>query len=382
MVVIAAVAFTYGIVKLLSNEKGWTRIESGSVKGISYDDELYFSYCLGEGDSSATAEYKLLTQVYNQTLCEICPLLDAYNEYDGVNNLYYINRHPNEEIEVDGLLYDVLAQINEYGVRNIYLAPVYEAYCGTFTSTYDAQAELYDPYKNTDLREYFGRIAAYAADESAVGIRLLGDNRIMLFVSGEYLKFAQDNGVTSFADMWLYKSAFIIDHCAKRLIDAGFTYGNITSYDGYMRNLDAVNTYAYELHTKKNGAADTAAVMTYDKPVSVVNFRTYAKSTYEANLRVYNYSNGDVRHDYIDISDGLCRAAKSEFYCYSYEKGCAQMALMTTPAFIAEELDTDALLRLGTNSVNYVYFDGGSIVTNDKALTLSEVVGNYEVVYD
>ena len=52
--------------------------------------------------------------------------------FDGVKNLYYINQHPNEEIEVEEVLYQAFSLLEKYGNRAIYLAPVYIQYKNLF----------------------------------------------------------------------------------------------------------------------------------------------------------------------------------------------------------------------------------------------------------
>jgi len=49
----------------------------------------------------------------------------------------------------------------------------------------DSQTVDYDPYQNSE-------IAAYAGDKDSVEIKFLGDDQVCLFVSEEYLAFAEE----------------------------------------------------------------------------------------------------------------------------------------------------------------------------------------------
>ena len=77
---------------------------------------------------------------------------------------------------------------------------------------------------------------------------MLGDNKVCLNVSDEYLAFLQENGVDSLIDFGWLKNAFVVDYLAEVMIARGYTLGAITSYDGYTRNFDSLNTeYAFNV---------------------------------------------------------------------------------------------------------------------------------------
>ncbi len=376
-IAIAVAAFGIFAKTCTSKEGGWTEIESDSVEGISYDNELYFFYNLGTGEMSATSEFKLVSNLYNKTLSEIAPLLDAYNSYDGVNNLYTLNRHPNQEFKVSKLLYEALELIGRRDVRNIYCAPVLEAYSGIFSAKDDSQAVLYDPYENEALRAYFSELCAFVSDKQSVDLQLLGDNTVRLYVSEAYLAFAKENGIRNYVDLWLFKNAFMIDHCVKTFTAAGYTNGYFISFDGYMRNMDGKNAYDYDVHTLENGQILTAAILTYDKPISLANFRIYGLGAYEKASRVYVYKDLRFRHDYLDVSDGLCKAASSELIAYSFDKGCAETALLSIKPYIAEELDASALASLTAYGVNTIYVRDKKVVSNGDGITFAAFYDGY-----
>lgn len=60
----------------------------------------------------------------------------------------------------------------------------------------------FDPYQNEEIAAYFAEISAFAQDEHAVQIELLGENRIKLFVSEEYLAYASEEGISDFIDFY------------------------------------------------------------------------------------------------------------------------------------------------------------------------------------
>ena len=175
--VIGIGALVYAAVMFFSQATGWRTIEAGAIRGHVYDREIMFEY-----NVSSAAEYKSLQSLYVSLLDRIAPLFDADNGYDGINNVYYINRHPNEQIVIDELLYSALEEIESYGFRTIYTGPFYEEYKGLFFSISDDEAVSFDPNGNADVKARADRIAAFASDENSVSLKLLGNNKITLYV--------------------------------------------------------------------------------------------------------------------------------------------------------------------------------------------------------
>ena len=60
-------------------------------------------------------------------------------------------------------------------------------------------------------------------------VELLGEGRIRLFVSREYLEFARREGVECFIDFEWMRNAFIIDYLARELAAQGYTSGVLLS---------------------------------------------------------------------------------------------------------------------------------------------------------
>lgn len=64
-----------------------------------------------------------------------------------MNNLFYLNTHPNEEVQVPALLYRSLKALDDAGNRFLYYAPIYAYYEEMFTCIHDNDAERFDPTK-------------------------------------------------------------------------------------------------------------------------------------------------------------------------------------------------------------------------------------------
>ncbi len=293
-----------------------------------------------------------------------CAVAEAANGKAAVRaagSVRFINDHPNEEITIDAPLYEAFAKLDAAGGRWLYLPAVYQTYNNLFASEADPIAAEFDPRVNEEVAAYFKEVLAYANDPDAVELELLGDNRVRLSVSDEYLVFAAENGIDSFIDFYWMKNAFIADYLAESLMDAGFTNGSISSYDGFVRNLDGRDvSYSFNLYDRAVTGAESSgedgqirqlAIMQYYGPISLVYLHDYAITSMDQQ-RYYQMDGGEMRTPYIDPQDGLCRNSISSLVSYSYDgsMGCADILLSVIPVYIADEFDADAVDVLAGNS--------------------------------
>ena len=381
LLVIAAFAFAYAINGWLSTESGWTTIEADSASEINCSNDFVFSYHLGRGDTSATVENKALRIIYTDATEKAYQLFHNKEKFDAVNNIYYINQHPNEVIEVDTALYDAFSVIQEYENRSIYMAPIYAQYDDIFYCNDDSELVNYDPYLNEQVAADYQEIALFANNPEAIDIQLLEDNKIMLYVSDEYLAYAEENYITDYIDFFWMKNAFIADYIASVLIENGYTAGSISSFDGFVRNLDTTDvTYSFNIFDKQEDNVYVAAAMQYTGAHSIVFLRNYMMNSYDEQY-YYQLSNGDVRTSYVDIADGCCKSAVNNLVSYSADLGCAEVLMQMMPIYIADTFDAQALLSLMENGIHSIYCENGVIYYNEKSLVLTELYQKEDVQY-
>lgn len=367
--IMGASLLAYGVSQFSSKSEGWTEVEVTS-SDLNCGEDFLFRYCLGEDEQSATAEYKALTVCYSEAVTKAFQLFTGDVEYENICNVYAINRHPNQELTVDDALYQAFSRIQSSGDRRLYLGPVYEQYRGLFSCTEEYQTVEFDPRQNPSIEAYFGAIAAFANDPEAVDLELLGENRIVLKVSKEYLAFAEENEIESFIDFDWMKNAFIIDCLADTLMDSGFHYGCLTSYDGFTRNLDSRGeTYVYQFYNRQGAAEDAPAALQMSSPVSIVSLRDFPLTEKDA-WHYYTFASGEIATAYLDPGDGMCKSATESLVSYSRDLGCSEILLQTAPVFIAEKLNTGALSALAKKGIYSLWWEGTSLKYNDGSLTL------------
>lgn len=367
----------FSFMNFLREETGWTEIEVLSSSDIGCADEFVFLYNVSSSD-----ENKAISNLYTETLQKAYRIFNSDYAFDGVNNLYEINHRPNEEITVDDTLYEAFALIEEYNSRYIYLAPIFVRYDDIFYCTDDSQLADFDPTLNEDVKAEYEDILSFANDPDLIRVELLGDNKVRLFVSEEYLSYSQNEAVEDFISFSWLKNAFIADYVADIMIQNGYTQGSISSYDGFVRNFDSGNDtdYSFNLFDKKDEGIYQAAIMHYSGSISIVYLRSYAINSLDKQ-RFYTLANGETRTLYLDSEDALCKSSLKNLVCYSKSAGCAEILLSAIPVYISESFDENALLSLKEKEICSIYFKNYTMFSNDEDLILSDVFESDTVSY-
>lgn len=387
LILVSVCALGYSLVSFLTVDSGWTTIEAGSSEA-NCSDELIFQYNLGAGELSTTelsttAEKKAVSALYTELTRTAHQLFHTSQGFDGVHNLYYINRHPNEEIVVDEMLYEAFSMVEKYGNRAVYLAPVYVQYGNLFGCHDDVETADFDPYQNEEIAQYFAEIASFAGDPGAVDVQLLGNHTIRLFVSDAYMCYAVENGFSEFIDFYWMKNAFIVDYIADTMRENGFVAGSISSYDGFVRNLDDASgqEYAFNLFDKAGGSVYQAGVMRYRNAVSIVYLRNYPANDSLDWQHYYEFQNGEIRTAYIDAADGYSKSAVNNLVSYSRESGCAEILFRVMPVYIKDYFEAGQLAKLGREGIYSIYCEDNQILYNESSLVLTDLYDGNGVRY-
>ncbi len=379
-IIIAAVLLVIGLTfigisvfKWLSYDAGWTRVEATTPSSESVASELILLYELGVSDSSATSEYKSLSILYTDLCSKAYRIFHADYGFEGVHNPYYINRNIGKEIEVDPALYHAFEQIQSTENRFLFAAPFYTEYINMFSSTEDYSASEFDPYASGQIAEYFAQLSAFTASEEHVSLELLGNNKVKLNVSPEFQSFAQENAIDTFIDFFWAKNAFIVDYIADSLVEKGYVYGTISSYDGFMRSFDIRENVSYAYNLIAQYAGDTYDVGRYEYmgKNSIVFLRSF--KTNELDMNYYRYQDGTQRHAYVDVNDGLCKNSLDTLIAYSSDATCAEVLLSVMPIYISDAFEQEKLTSLSGDDIYSIWFDEALLRHNEEAAVFKEL---------
>ena len=371
----------YAIHALVTKEPGWYTVEL-TEGHTELNDELIFNYCIGSGELSAADEYRKVSSLYAAEVSRAYRLFDVFRSYEDVVNLYTINRYPGETWEVDPVLYEAFALMEEMESRILYMGPVFSEYRNLFSSQSEAQASLCDPHTDEETRLYLETVMAFAADPAAIRVELLGDNRITFHISDAYRSFLHENGVTDALDFGWLTNAFIVDHVAEVMISHGYTAGNITSYDGYTRNFDdSGESYGFNIFDRVENNVYPAAVAQYRGRISMVFLRDYPLGKRDMAV-YYAYPDGRYATRYADTVTGVYQSALHNLVSYAYDKSCAEVAVRMAEAFIAEELDEGKLDAMSQKQVYSIWCVDGIVRYNEEAMILSDLYRDETVSYE
>ena len=378
--VVGAGLILYSLFSRPAARAGWTEIEA-SAGEANCSADFTFLYPLGTTGSPA-AEQKALAALYTEA-CEDAYCIFTNDVDDGyVHNVRFLNDHPNEEVAVDAALYAAFEQIAASGDRSLYLAPVYEIYDGVFHCDDPSQTAEFDPRQNDTLRAWFAEVCAYAADPTQVDLELLDGDRVRLNVSEEYLAFAREEEIGSFIDFYWMKNAFIADYLAGRLMEGGYSVGTLSSFDGFLRNLDTGTDTDYSLgiYDRVDDGIRQAAVLHYRGAKSFVCLRSYplngAAGQYYCAL-----PDGEICTPFLDIRDGLCKSAVNDFTACSESAGCAEILLKLIPVYIAEEFKPELLADLAEEGIQSIWCEDAVICHTEEKAELGELYDEEDVRY-
>lgn len=380
--IIGGSALAYGFFLLVAGDSGWRTIQANGTDGPSAAEDFVLNYYAGAAPGvSAAAESRALTALYTETAERAYRLFTPDAGYEGVNNIWRINRSPNEELQVDEPLYRAFELLARYGRRELYLGPVLESYDDIFYAQDDVYALDYDPWRNEDAAAYYAQIAGFAMDPESIDLELLGDKRLRLKVSEDYLAFIRDNEIENLLDFGWLKNAFITDFIADTLIAQGYTQGSLTSVDGFSRSLGEGQSYSQGLYHKAEDGVVPVGTLNYEQPTSLLSLRGYPLTQTDLN-RFYVYDDGQIRGPYLG-PDGRDLSAVSDLTVYSQSLGCAQLLLRVLPIYVAPELDEEALADLAGEGIYALWCREGSLYHTEASPNLSQLSADppYAAVY-
>ena len=376
-IVIALSAFTYGVVQYFKGRErsGFTEITASGQSESSVASEFSFFYQLGEKNGEAL--YRTLAALWSRETVKAHHYFDAEQTYEGVGNLASLSASVGEIVTLEPALYKALEAISASGTRVHYLAPIEMHYRSVFYSSSDAEASDYDMTKNPTLKEYYGKLAAFASDPDAISIELLGENRARLNLSSEYLAFASENEITTFVSLGFMKNAFVADYLASALLDAGFTEGTLTSNDGFTRCLDLApeSSYTYNLFARGDDGIDLAARLKVSGIGAIVKLSAYPFSEKDLD-RIYLFADGSTLTSYLDPESGASCAAADILVLYGGES-CASLLLGALDAWLTDSLDASALPSLPGEAI---WCEDHEIRCTDPAAPISDLAENYRKV--
>lgn len=379
LVCIAAVAIGIGISSAMEVQPGWNEVQV-SCDEPNYGEEFHLMYDFSQLGGDAAAVNKALTVLYSDAMEDAYRIFSKDAQIEEFHNLYYLNRHVNESVAIDEVLYKALELLEAADNRFLYLAPVYVEYNRVFNSESDAEAMVYDPARNSETAEYIGQLMHYIRDENAVRLELLGANQVMLVVSGEYAAFAEEYGIEEYLDLGWMRNAFVADYVAQLLMEQGYTRGYLGSYDGYNRSLGQTDSLVFNIYDRQGADIYVPGKMTYSGAMTIVFLRDYPLSTMD-QWAYHVYEDGTITSTMIAPENGLCGTAIPNLVSYAYDSTCAQVLMEMLPLVFAEEFSVDDVMMLCQKGIYSIWCKDQIMYFNQESLQLETVENEQGVRY-
>ncbi len=360
--VVAVMAFAIVLNSSTQVEPGWQQIVPQD-SAIPVAQEFLLCYNLGQTEQKPSQELKALAESYAGLLDEGFRML-SNTEQESCVNLHTLNQQPNTALTVDDILYGALETLEASGSRLIYFAPLMDQYYGLFASTYDHEAEEFDPAYSEEAADFAREIAAFATDPDAIELKLLPQNTVRLEVSPEYLAYAREHQVDSFLDFGLVLNAFLCDVVADGLREQGFVNGYVTSFDGYTRAM-CTDEFGLNIYDRVEGQPSPLGMVLYHTPGAVVSCRAFPILEGDV-VNYFTYSDGTVRAPYLNDRGELhCAAASLNTFSPTLSAGA--LALRTLAAYAGEDPAFPEL-----EDLSWAAGENQQIILHGDAFTLSQ----------
>lgn len=372
LLAIGVVSIFIGLTSMLNTEPGWQTVEV-STKEANCGGDFTLQYDFSQAGSGASMAYKQLTNVYSEAAVKGYKLFSSAVREDGLENIAYLNDHPNEPVWVEKELYEALSLLSAYDSRQVFLAPMVVEYNRVFLCENEEEAVLYAPTRDGETVTWLQELGQFVSDPEIIRLDLIGEEQVQLTVAQEYLDFARENEIETLLDLGWMKNAFVADYLAAVLAENGYIHGNLTSFDGFTRNLDDRGTeYAFNLFDRKENGVNLPAAMHYDAPLAMVSLRSYPMGQQD-RWHYYAFSDGETLTVMLDPETGLPVNALENLVSYG-NFSCGEILLQAEKVFVASEFDRSALMAMAEEEIYAVWFEGWELCYNDAALTLTENV--------
>lgn len=342
---VAGLALFAALRTLTKVDAGWTEIEAAPGEGSAGEVRLWAD--LGAEKESPLAERKLLSGVFSQAARELHALYTPYEAVAGVRNLWWINHHPNEDLEVDPRLYEALRQ--SAAGRSVFMGPLYEIWDGVYFSQSDQEAREADPRLNESAAAAVREVLSLLRDPREISLSFSENSTLRLNVSEKLLALAKEEEIGRYLDFGWALNAWMADGLAEALLERGWTRGILASPDGFIRCLDGRGTFTLDVLAVRGTKAVREAAAEYGGPAALVQL---LPAPLGERPRSYAYEDGTLRSAWISLRDGLDHRPADGISAISATKSCAELAAELQELLTADGIDADSLDRLAVEGVS------------------------------
>ena len=175
------------------------------------------------------------------------------------------------------------------------------------------------------------------------------------------------------------KNAFIVDYLAEQLTNAGYTKGSISSFDGFIRNMDASDReYKLNIFDRIERQIYQAGTLDYKGEISAVALRNYPTSSL-AVQQYHQWEDGSYTSCHIDPADGRSKSAINDLIAYGNGIDCSEILLKTYSIYVTDTFDESTLETV--TGVAFVYCKDRVIYTTGVGAVVTGLYKRNDVAY-
>lgn len=371
--VVSVVSLGFGFSSLFRVPAGWKEIEATNSSDASMSTHVQFAVYFYDEPRANQKLYKKIKNTYSTYAVKMFQLFDADNEYEKSIGIGYLNKHPNEVVEVEETFYKMLSDAKSLNLDYLYLGPILENYYGLFGESDVSSAQLFDPYYEANLASEYTTICSYIASKD-IELELLGENKVKLNVSSDYMNFLSENNYINYIDFGYYKYAFYVDTLYDLMVANEIANFLISSAYGFFRCENTSKILSdFALIDFNEGYINRVGNLKIDNSYSILNYRTYAQAAIEKEYKIYP-SAPDATH-YIDVKDGLYKSFDDTLYVFSKDASLLEMLSKTYNKFIDP---TSTLADFVSTDIHYIGFDDYKLVSDVDLQVTFEQAKDYQ----
>ena len=327
VIILFGVALTFLILNTRT-KSGMKKIDATTTQ-ISRAPSSYSLYYVledVEGMKASDMENRVIA-AYSEAIDTMLPLLDTSEEYEGINNLYYINNHINEDIVLDPMLYNVLKEVYDIDPRYLYLGNLYEFYNNLRYTPEPLEIQTYDPFVSLEMKALVDEFVNY----NGISLKFKSNNTIRLSITDDYV-LLQESDHPRYIDLGPLTDAYILDYVKELMVKNYLFNGYIYCSDGYIVDFGNKKKIDYSiplLVDKKGSYIQKGSIKMASSHSYVIQYgfvddtlRQYEiKSNDESRIRTsyVNPLDGDTTvKDKSYITYGNCTLVDNVFKMYNY----------------------------------------------------------------
>lgn len=303
---------TRGVLLIGHKNPGYHKIETTpDAQALLYAKGVDLQYYFAGKSDEIKAGINGLKPVYSAALQRAYKLLDADNEYEGIQNIATFNAHPGEDLTVSEELFEILLDAKEKSEReegfNLFSGALYRAWRDL---RYLDQPQDFDPLRNTEERERLDRLTEAA--QNAANVRLVvvdaAKHVLRLEVAAEYRTLLEELELEApILDLNLLHDAYLLQIVASDLERASYAEGFLSTESGLTLVLSANPRGQHALYAVRSDVHNHDTVLALLKTaIPGTAASRFSAFPLVAGEHDYYQIDGHLRHPYLP-ADGEYR---------------------------------------------------------------------------